>query len=314
MNASSISRLEPVPLRELWPHEARDFTVWLADNLDLLSETLGFPLTLIQTEVAAGTFSADILADADGDRIAVIENQLEGTDHDQLGKLITYLSNLDAKVAIWITSSPRPEHEHAIHWLNEWLPQDVAFYLVKIEAFRIDNSPAAPLLSIVAGPSQAAQEAGATKKELAERQLLRQEFWTKLLECASPKTDLHARVSPSTENWISASAGRSGLGFNYVVRLHDARVELYIDGSTAAENKRIFDTLFTQKETIEREFGGPLDWQRLDDRKASRICYALPDGGLMDREQWQEIQDRMIDAMLRLQKALKSRIGELQLL
>lgn len=141
----TISRLQKVPLRELWRHEAHGFTHWLAENLDFLGEALGFEITLVEREATAGPFSADILAeDTDGNYV-IIENQLEQTDHDHLGKLITYLSNLEAKKAIWITSAPRPEHEKAIHWLNETLPADTAFYLLKLEAYRIDDSSPAPL-------------------------------------------------------------------------------------------------------------------------------------------------------------------------
>jgi len=84
-----ISRLESVSLRELWPDEARDFTTWLAENLDFLGEALGMELSLVEQEAAAGPFSADILAEDGSGNPVVIENQL--------GKLITYLSNLDAK-------------------------------------------------------------------------------------------------------------------------------------------------------------------------------------------------------------------------
>lgn len=306
-----IGRLEHVPLRELWKHEARDFTTWLAGNLDLLSEALGLRLTLIQTEVATGTFSADILADIGNERQAVIENQLESTDHDHLGKLITYLSNLNANVAIWITSSPRPEHEQAIHWLNEWLPKDIAFYLVKVEAVRIADSHPAPLFSVVAGPSKAAHEAGEAKKDLAERNILRQEFWKQLLERAREKTTLHARISPSFDFWISKGAGSSGLAYNYLIRTHDSSVELYIDKANAEENKAIFDKLLHDKEAIEQAFGAPLDWQRLDTRKACRICCVFAGGGLRDRDRWPEIQERMIDAMIRLEKAFAPRIRTL---
>ena len=307
-----IGRLEHVPLRELWRHEARDFTTWLAANLDLLSAVLGFPLALIQTEAATGTFSADILADAGSERTVVIENQLESTDHDHLGKLITYLSNLDASIAIWITSSPRPEHEQAIHWLNEWLPKNIAFYLITVEAVRIGDSNAAPLFAVVAGPSKAAREAGEVKKDLAERHVLRQEFWTQLLARAKERSNLHARISPGIDNWISAGAGRSGLSYNYLVLFHDSRVELYIDGSDADDNKRVFDALYTHKDAIEQAFGAPLHWQRLDDRKSCRISYMLPDGGLQDQNRWSQIQDQMIDAMLRLETAFRPRIQALR--
>jgi hypothetical protein len=308
-----ISRLEPVPLRELWRNEARDFTAWLAENLDFLGETLEIDLSLVEQEASAGAFAADILAEDGSSNPVIIENQLERTDHDHLGKLITYLSNLDAKVAVWITSEPRLEHEKAVHWLNEALPVDTAFYLVRIEAYRIGDSPPAPLLTVVAGPSLEAKQIGDQKKELAQRHLLRLEFWGQLLEQAKEQTSLHARISPGKENWISAGAGRSGLAFNYVIRMSDAQVELYIDKGETEANKGIFDQLSANKEQIEEAFGAPLDWQRLDDRRACRICHRLTVGGLADRDRWSEIQDTMIDAMIRLEKALKPHIKRLRL-
>lgn len=307
-----IGRLQKVPLREIWRNEARDFTSWLAENLDLLGEVLGANLTLVKREASAGTFSADILAE-DGNGIPVIiENQLESTDHGHLGQLITYLSNLQAKTAIWISSQPRPEHEAAIHWLNQYLPADVAFYLLKVEAYRIGTSDPAPAFTVVAGPTAEGKQIGEQKGELAERHVLRLEFWEQLLKKARKHTQLHGGVSPGKENWVSAGAGKSGLGFNYVIRMGDARVELYIDRGDGEENKRIFDQLFAQRETVEAAFGGPLDWQRLDDRRACRISQVLPGGGLASRDRWPTIQDAMIEAMVRLERALKPAIRHLK--
>ena len=306
-----IARLEPVPLRTLWPNEAYDFTTWLTDNLDLLGQALGMDLILVEQEAAAGAFSVDILAEDASGQPAVIENQLEPTNHDHLGKLITYLSNLDAKTAIWITSDPRPEHEQAVHWLNEVVPANTAFYLVKVEAYRIGESVPAPLFTVVAGPSAEAREAGETKKELAERHVSRLAFWTQLLERAKQRTKLHARISPKKDNWIETGAGKSGLAFTYVIRMSDAQVELYIDTGNAEDNEQIFDALYGEKEATERTFGSPLDWQRLQGRRACRIRKVLPGGGLQDREQWAEIQERMVDAMVRLERGLKSRIRQL---
>jgi hypothetical protein len=307
-----IGRLEPVPLRELWPNEARDFTTWVAENLDFLGEALETELSLVEQEATTGVFSADILAEDGNGNQVVIENQLERTDHDHLGKLITYLSNLDAKTAVWITAEPRPEHEQAIHWLNEVLPADMAFCLVKIEAYCIEGSSPAPLLTVVAGPSPEARQAGTQKKELAERHVLRLEFWSQLLERAKQKTPLHAHISPGKENWVGTSAGTSGLAFNYVIRMGDCRIELYIDSGNAEENKSIFDTLYAQRKRIEEVFGRSLDWQRMDDRRGCRICYTMPGRGLRDGDQWPETQDQMIDAMIRLEQALKPEIQSLR--
>jgi len=140
-----IGKLEKVSLREIWKDEARDFLPWLEENIEYLNDSLDISLSVIEREKSVGTFAADILAeDRDGNKV-IIECQLEKTDHDHLGKILTYLTNLEAKTAIWICSDPRPEHIKAVTWLNEVTPADVSFYLVKIEAVRIGESPPAPL-------------------------------------------------------------------------------------------------------------------------------------------------------------------------
>lgn len=308
----TISRLQKVPLRELWKHEAHGFTHWLAENLDFLGEALGFEITLVEREATAGPFSADILAeDTDGNYV-IIENQLEPTDHDHLGKLITYLSNLEAKKAIWITSAPRPEHEKAIHWLNETLPADTAFYLVKLEAYRIDNSSPAPLLTVVAGPSPESKQVGIQKKELAERHLLRMEFWKQLLEKARTRTPIFANRNPTDNNWISASSGKNGFTYSYVVRMEDAQVELYIDRGDVNQNKHLFEKLLEQKQQIESAFGKPLEWQRLDDRRACRVRYLITRYGLKDKDHWADLQELLISEMVNLYNAMQPEITRLK--
>jgi len=309
---TTIARLTRIPLREVWSHEAHDFTRWLAENLDYLEEVTGLRLTLVEREATTGDFAVDILAeDAEGN-LVVIENQLDRTDHDHLGKLLTYMSNHGAKTAIWITSQPRPEHEKAVHWLNETLPVDMAFYLIRIEAVRINESAPAPLFSVVVGPSPESRQIGAQRKELAERHLLRQEFWKQLLEKARQRTPLHARISFSKENWISAGAGKSGLNWTYVILMDHARVELYINTQDAERNQAIFNALAQHKEAVEQAFGRPLDWQPLEGKRAARICYYIHDrGGLRNRDRWDELQDAMIDAMIRLEKSLKPYIKKL---
>ncbi len=306
----SISRLKRVHLRELWEHEAHNFTTWLAENLDFLSETIGFQLSLDQREISAGAFSADIRAEDPQGNFVIIENQLEKTNHDHLGKLITYMSNLEAKTAIWITSEPRPEHETAVHWLNETLPADTSFYLIKIEAYKIGDSDPAPLFTIVAGPSAATKQIGEQKKELAERHIQRIEFWTTLLETLKTELPVYKNISPGKDNWIGTTLGKSGLAYNFVIKMDDSRVELYIDRGDGDENKSIFDTLYKRKEIIEREFGGILEWQRLDDRRASRIYYPIS-SGLLQKDNWTSTHAVMIDVMKRLQKTLQPELKNL---
>jgi hypothetical protein len=307
----TIARLEPVELKELWKHEERGFSPWLKDNIQALGEVLGMELSEPQREVPVGSFTVDLVAEEANLGRVVIENQLEASDHDHLGKLLTYMTNLDSKVAVWITPRARPEHIRAVAWLNETTPDDVYFFLVQLSAYRIGNSPPAPLFTSIVGPSPEAKGFGQQKKELAERHVLRLKFWKGLLERAKEKGVLtHADRSPGKESWISGPSGKSGLRFNYNIWIDDdAAVELYIDTESAEENKAIFDGLFARKAEIEKAFGGALEWERLDEGKASRIRCTFHKGGLSAGEDnWPAIWDVMVDGMRRLVGAMKPRV------
>src|SRR4051794_26156161 len=179
MNDTRIGRLERVPLRKIWEHEAYDFTQWLQENIEALNEALDLSLVNVDREQAAGSFSIDLVAEDEGGGAVIIENQLEKSNHDHLGKLITYLTGMGAKTAIWIVADPRPEHVAAITWLNE--SSSAQFYMVKVEAVRIGDSPAAPLFTLIVGPSDEAKDLGTTKKNIAERYGIRKQWWSQLV-------------------------------------------------------------------------------------------------------------------------------------
>ncbi|MDH7514114.1 MAG: DUF4268 domain-containing protein [Clostridiales bacterium] len=280
------------------------------------ARALGFSsefISFLEAEKSAGGFNADLVAEDEAGNPVIIQNQLEKSDHDHLGKIITYLTAIDAKTAIWIVTDPRPEHVAAINWLNE--SSAANFYLIKVEGIRIGNSEPAPLLTLIVGPSEESRKAGETKKEMAERYKIRLNFWKALLEKAKEKTKLHAHLSPQPYSWIGTGAGKSGLGFNYSVTQHESKVELYIDRGKDAEkeNKAIFDQLATHKKEIEETFGGALTWERLDMKRASRICKRIETGGYRDTDRWGEIQEKMIEAMIRLEKALRPYIANLKI-
>lgn len=306
-----IGKLQRVPLRDVWKHEALDFTKWLRDNIDVLNDVIDLTLSGAESEQPTTEFKVDIVAEYGAGNVAVIENQLEKSDHDHLGKLITYLTALDAQAGIWIVEEPRPEHVRAVAWLNE--SSAAAFYLLKAEAVKIGDSSPAPLLTLIVGPSEASREVGETKKELAERHLLRQRFWAGLLEKAKERTRLHANISPTTDNWIAAGVGKSGLGLSYVIRMHDSHVELAIDRGkdSAEENRAIFDALAESREAIESEFGEPLQWDKVEGRRVCRIKKQIDLGGYLNEPRWPEIQDAMIDAMVRLESALRPHVERL---
>ena len=306
-----IGKLQRVPLREIWRHEAKDFTTWLQDNIDVLNDTIDRNLSNPEREQSAGSFNVDIVAEDESGNPVIIENQLEKSNHDHLGKIITYLTMLDAKAAVWIVADPRPEHIRAISWLNE--SSAASFYLLKLEGVRIGDSDPAPLLTLIVGPSEEAQDIGRTKKELGERQSLRYRFWEELLAKAKSKTTLHANISPSTGNWIAAGAGKSGISYNYCISQHETRAELCIDRgkNSEEENKRLFNLLLAQRQHIEEVFGGDLSWDSSKGRRLCRIRKDLENGGYCDEDDWPRIHEELIDAMISLERALRPHVAKL---
>lgn len=151
-----IGMLKEVDLRELWRHEQYDFSEWLADeeNIQLLNEEIGLTLTNINQEVYVGSYRCDIIAtdETTGEKV-IIENQLEATNHDHLGKIITYAAGLGANTIIWIVKEAREEHRAAIEWLNNHTSTEIRFFLIEVHAYQIDNSRPAPMLKIIEKPN-----------------------------------------------------------------------------------------------------------------------------------------------------------------
>lgn len=311
---SAIGQIDYLPIRTAFPHEAAHFTTWMEENIERLTERINMELTVVQREKSVGAFNVDLLCeDGDGNPV-VIENQLEQTDHDHLGKLLTYLVNLDAASAIWVTSEPRAEHAKVIDWLNESTPNDISFYLVKAEAVTVDGSAPAPLFTLVAAPSAQIKDAGHQKKEWAEGHRRRIDFWTGLLERSKSRTNLFANVGAVKESYLTTGAGRQGINFSYNIFKDGAAIELYIDNDTksGAGNKAIFDQLLAQREDIEHECGVKLAWHRLDEKRASKVRWAISVGGLLSPDEWPNLQDRMIDAMIKFEAAFRPRLAQVK--
>lgn len=311
MNALGIGKLRRVALREVWKHEAYDFTQWLQANIDVLNEALPFTLVNIEREQAAGAFSIDLVAEDEIGGKVIIENQLEKSNHDHLGKLITYLTAMSARAAIWIVSEPRPEHVAAMSWLNDNSSAD--FFLLKVEAVQIGDSAPAALLTTIVGPASDKSEVARSNREFSARHDLRDGWWTQLIE--RPDNRTHGHLSPVVVSWLAASSGIAGLTFNHVVLQEQSRVDLYIDRGKKGveETKAIYDQLFAKRAEIEAAFGGTLDWQRGDTERRSRIGASFPGGYKSPPEEWDAIQGTLVNAMNRLEAALRPHLNKLVL-
>jgi hypothetical protein len=307
----NIERLERVPLREVWKHEAYDFSSWLAENLDVLNEHLEIPLVSAETEQAAGSFSVDLLAEDESGQQVVIENQLERSDHDHLGKVLTYLASYGAPVAIWIVADPRSEHVAAIAWLNESSP--ASFYLFKVEAVRIGTSAPAPLLTRIVGPSPETRAIASTKRARGERDVTRRTFWEGLLEYARDHGfKVHAGRTAPHGPYVDGPSGIRGLTFVYGVTQHATRVIFWIDRGEKAEaaSDAAYEVLFSRKAEIEAAFGEPLEWiPSREGVRSSKVNYELSGGGWRDEEHWGQIYEATVAAMERFHAAITPHLG-----
>lgn len=273
MNVVRLGKLEKGDLRKVWLHEAIDFTNWLAleENLRLLSDEIGIDIKLLQTEASVGKFIVDILAEEENTgRKVIIENQLDETNHDHLGKIITYASGYDAEIIIWIVESSREEHAKAIDWLNEHMDENINFSLIKIEIWKIGDSPYAPKFQVISQPNDWAKAAkeSATHAELNENLLQKLDFWSKFKEYAqNKKTKLRLR-KPRPQHWYNIAIGSSSAHIALTINSVDDIVacELYIPNS-----KGLYNTLYADREKIETELGETLEWMELPARKASRV-------------------------------------------
>ncbi len=309
---SDIGKLERVALREVWRHEAYDFTRWLQENIDVLNSALNLSLVNVEREQAAGAFSIDLVAEVEGGGKVIIENQLERSNHDHLGKVLTYMVAMEAQTAVWIVSEPRPEHVSVIAWLNESSSSD--FYLVKVEAVRIGLSPPAPLLTLIVGPSAETAAISRSKREYVERHDLRRQWWSRLI--ARPDAGPHRQNTAGQALYIGVNTGWRGLSWNYVITQNDCGAELYIDRGKGSdeENMVIFDRLLAKREEVEAVFGGSLSWERLEDKRACRVRVRVSRGGYRAAEdEWDVIQADQVDAMTRLRRALEPHVKALKL-
>lgn len=282
-----LGNLEKVELREIWSHEASDFTQWLAqeDNLDILSEELGIgSIKVIQTEANAGDFKIDILAEEEQTRNKIIiENQLEKTNHTHLGQIITYASSQDAKYIIWIAKDIRDEHKQAVDWLNEHTDEDINFFAIQIELWKIGDSKPAPKFNIVSKPNDWTKSIKLSTREggLREMQIKQLEFWQGLKDYVEEKGSPLKFRTPRPQHWYDLAVRSSEAHISFVVNSKEKIMscEIYIP-----YNKQLFKKLEEYEKDIEEAMGTELEWMELPNKLASRIRLSKPYD--FEKEDW----------------------------
>lgn len=261
--------LKTVAPRQKWNNEARDFTPWLANNIEELNKALGLELEVESTEVSAGPYSADILAkDTGTDKYVVIENQLEKTNHDHLGKAITYASVLDASTIIWIATDFTEEHKKSLDWLNDHTTEDISFYGVQVELWQIDDSKAALRFNIISKPNQAVRQAARTKatEDLSDKRKFQFEFWNMFKEKLAKTKKIPSLQTPRPQYWFDVTLGKSYIHISNYCNTDNntVGVRIYI-GNKIADTMLPF--LESKKNEIESAIGQNLNWNPNPDNR-----------------------------------------------
>lgn len=318
MTNSILGRLERVDLRYIWESEATGFTPWLAreENLALLSEAIGLDLELEAQERNVGPFRADILCKETTDnQWVLIENQLEKTDHTHLGQLLTYAAGLQAVTIVWIAQRFTEEHRAALDWLNEITDDRFNFFGLEIELWKIGESPVAPKFNIISHPndwsrtiSQSARRIEQAPTETKQQQM---EFWQAFLSYAAEKELPFRLPKPNPQHWMDIGIGK-GCKLCPILntREKEIRVDFYINNP---DSKAYFDTLAESQHQIEQEYGQPLNWRRLPERKSSIVCIAKTGVDPLDRQQWPAMMEWFTEQLAKMHQVFAMRIKNLDI-
>ena len=320
MSKQRLGRLQRVELRTVWTSEPAEFTPWLAEpkNLQILGDTLGLELEPGSVEKEVGSFRADIVCkDIGTDSSVLIENQLEQTDHDHLGKLLTYAAGLQAVTVVWLAQGFREEHRAALDWLNEITHRDARFFGLEIELWQIGDSPAAPKFNIVSMPNDwsrsVAQAARATDgSELSELQVMQRKYWTglqdKLRAAGGP---ISSNRKPQPRSWMPYGIGQGGFRLGAVMNTVEKflRVELYISSEDANERLGLLER---NKDEIESKLGYALKWgDQSPAARDRRIAYYLHDVDPVDELDWGRQHDWLARHLNEMHRAFVQQVKDL---
>ena len=281
-----LGKIKNVDLRNIWKKEDKEFTPWLKENIDLLSEKLGIEVIDTQTEEKIGDFKLDIIGkDANTNKFVAVENQLESTDHNHLGQLITYSAGVNAGIIIWIAKELREEHKNALEWLNENSISEISFFGVEVHAISIDNSNPAVDFRVIVKPNDWERNIKSSTTR-TDTEISYVDFYSKLVDFYSEVNPKFRKVKAQPQSWLNFGAGRGGLYFGWAFRMGSRfSVELYIDTGDEIENKRIFDELKKYKDELGIK---GVEWEDLETKRACRIVIYRKTSGpiksLKDRE------------------------------
>jgi hypothetical protein len=310
MTTPSLGRLTTVPPREVWTHEAHNFTPWVLQNVDVLSDLLGMDLALDVAEHPVGDFSLDILGrDLSDDSVVIVENQLAQSDHLHLGQILTYAAGTNPKTIVWITTGFRPEHRAALNWLNEHTDPGTRFFGVEIDVVRIGDSAPAPNFRLVAEPNDWEKHvrAATTAGPMSEASQLYKGFWEQFRgRVVTEHPEWGARGGTRESAWSDVPTGTSGTTLCSAFRGGSLRLELVFKALDPALNLARFEALHAKKDQFEQALGESAKWDEMAGKQIARVYVSSPFDSVADVDQWPAMMDWLMDQHVRFKRAIQA--------
>lgn len=305
----SLGRLALVPPREVWPHEAHNFTPWLLANADVLSDLLGMDLALEVAEHPVGGFSLDLLGrDTATGRVVIVENQLDTSDHTHLGQLLTYAAGTDPTTIVWVAPAFRAEHRAALDWMNTRTDENTRFFGVEIAVVRIGDSDPAPMFKLIAQPNdweKTVRAATLSGEGPSEKEAQFQRFWTRWQDLLTSERHGWSRASIAPKGaWFSMTARSNGATYYGGFTKSGLVSQLWFEDKDATVNEARLAAVLEQQQVMEEAYGGAISFETMPGKKSTRIGEVLDGAAVAQEDCWDDYLASLLDRQTRLRTAL----------
>lgn len=293
--------LESQEVRSYWEHEADDFTPWLADEIraetaSKLEETLELDLEVLKEEKSVGRYNVDIFAEVvDDNRKVIIENQLESSDQDHLGKSIAYASGVDADIIVWIAPRFYDEHRDAMQWLNENSREGVDLFAIRLEVWRIGDSEPAVRFNPIAEPSEWKEKAQRSEDELSDTETLREEYWTAFRDRIEDENSVLSARKPFPDYYYNNPIGKAGVELQFTIKVTENELGV---GLVIRDDADLYHHLVDDRAAIERQLGQDVAWEEPEETRAGKARSKITvtkQADVQDETRWDEYTEWMLE-------------------
>ncbi|MCB0495859.1 MAG: DUF4268 domain-containing protein [Cyclobacteriaceae bacterium] len=309
----TLGRLEKVDIKSVWKTEFNHFTPWLAreENINLLAEELKTDLEVIEMEKPVGPFRADILCkDTGTDNYVIIENQFGKTDHTHLGQIMTYASGLDAFTVIWIAESFTEEHRAALDWMNNITDENIEFFGIEIELFKIGDSYAAPKFNLVSKPNSWSKsiKKSSSSIQLTETKQLQQEYWQGLKDYVDTQKVSFRLQKALPQHWTNISIGKSDYKLCALANSRDRwiGIQLVVSGNNSLENFRRLRENY--QPDSENKLSEKIEWVEKEGGKEHHVNLIFDNNNPLDKNLMKEQHQLLTEWIEKFYRYFKDKV------